>query len=112
MVLAACGPTLGTLIAPTPVPFIAAATPSPTATTPTPTSTPPPMVLTRSFPLIAIGGSHISGLVQVTDRAGSFLADLSVRGLPKDVSTLHTVHIHAGRCATPSRGIRLAVRRL
>ena len=64
MVLAACAPTVGTSIAPTPVPFMAPATPSPTATTPTPTS------------------SHISGLVQVTDRAGSFLADVSVRGLP------------------------------
>ena len=41
MVLAAGAPTVGTSIAPTPVPFIAPATPSPTATTPTPTSTQP-----------------------------------------------------------------------
>src|SRR5438132_2365991 len=91
MVLAACAPTVGTSIAPTPVPFMAPATPSPTATTPTPTS------------------SHISGLVQVTDRAGSFLADVSVRGLPKEMSTLHTVHIHAGSCANPYGGIHLTV---
>ena len=109
MVLAACAPTVGTSIAPTPVPFIAAATPSPTTTTPTPTSTPPPMVLTGSFPLIAIGGSHISGLVQVTDRGGSFVADLSVRGLPARMLTVHTVHIHAGSCANPYGGIHLTV---
>jgi len=91
MVLAACAPTVGTSIAPTPVPFIAAATPSPTATTPTPTS------------------SHISGLVQVTDRGGSFVADLSVRVLPAGMLTVHMVHIHAGSCANPYGGIHLTV---
>ena len=67
------------------------------------------MVLTGTFPLIAIGGSHVSGLVQVTDRDGSFVADVSVRGLPPGMSTLHTVHIHAGSCANPYGGLHLTV---
>src|SRR5438270_2455903 len=119
-VLSACAPATGTTIAPTPVPFITPPTPSPTVATPAPTSTPPaaaasaaalPVAMVRSgtFPLVAVSGSHASGLVQVTDRAGSFVASVSVQGLASGMPTLHTVHIHAGSCANPYGGLHLTV---
>ena len=67
------------------------------------------MMRSGSFPLLAIGGSHASGVVQVTDRAGSFVATVSVQGLASGMQTLHAVHIHAGSCANPYGGLHLTV---
>jgi Cu/Zn superoxide dismutase len=67
------------------------------------------MVRTGTFPLLAIGGSHASGLVQVTERDGSFVASVSIRGLASGMPTLHTVHIHAGSCSNPYAGRHLTV---
>ena len=67
------------------------------------------MVRSASFPLLAIGGSHTSGVVQITDRAGSFVATISVQGLASGMQTVHTVHIHAGSCANPYGGVHLTV---
>ena len=125
-VLSACTPATGTTTAPTPVPFITPAAPFPSVATPSPTSTPLPaalppagaasaaalpvaMVRSGTFPLVAVSGSHASGLVQVTDRAGSFVASVSVQGLASGMPTLHTVHIHAGSCANPYGGLHLTV---
>jgi hypothetical protein len=113
-VMSACGSTTGTSIAPTPTPRIPAPAPSPTDLPPTPTSTPPaaaptPLVRTGIFQLVAIGGSHASGLVQVTERNGSFVASVSVRGLAPGMASVHTVHIHAGTCANPYGGLHLTV---
>lgn len=109
-VLTACASTTGSSIAPTPGSFITTPTPSPGVATPTPSSTPPvAMVLSRTFPLVGVGGSHASGRVQVTEREGAFVADVSVRGLASGAATLHTVHIHAGSCANPYGGVHLTV---
>lgn len=121
-VLTACASTTGSLIAPTPASFITTPTPAPGIATPAPTSTPPaaalpptaaappvPMVLSRTFPLVGVGGSHASGLVQVTEGEGAFVADVSVRGLASGAATLHAVHLHAGSCANPYGGVHLTV---
>jgi Cu/Zn superoxide dismutase len=63
-------------------------------------------MLSRTVPLIAIGGSRVSGFVQVTERNGSFVATVSARGLTPG---LHTVHIHRGSCANPYAGVHLTV---
>jgi hypothetical protein len=65
------------------------------------------MVLSRNFPLVAIGGSRVAGLVQITDRDGSFVAGVSVVGLRP--GTLHIIHVHAGSCANPYGGMHLTV---
>ena len=67
------------------------------------------MMRSGSFPLLAVGGSHASGVVQVTDRAGSVVATVSVQGLASGMQTLHAVHIHAGSCANPYGGLHLTV---
>jgi hypothetical protein len=67
------------------------------------------MIRSVSFPLVAIGSSHASGVVQITDRAGSFVATVSVQGLASGMQTLHSVHIHAGSCANPYGGLHLTV---
>jgi hypothetical protein len=67
------------------------------------------MVRSASFPLVAVGGSRVSGVVQVTERDGAVVAGVSARGLFAGTTTLHTVHIHAGSCANPYGGIHLTV---
>ena len=63
-------------------------------------------MLSRSFSLIAVGGSFVNGVVQVTERNGAFMATVSARGLPGG-SSLHTVHVHLGSCANPYAGMHL-----
>lgn len=63
-------------------------------------------MVSRTVPLIAIGGSRVSGFVQVTEQNGSLGATVSARGLAPG---LHTVHIHRGSCANPYAGIHLTV---
>jgi hypothetical protein len=67
------------------------------------------VVLGRSFPLIGIGGSSVTGVVQVTQRGGGFVATVSARGLRAGVPTLHAVHVHLGSCASPYFGMHLTV---
>jgi hypothetical protein len=126
-VLTACGSTIGASTGPTPIPYIAPPTPSASpSASPIPASPPPaaalppvaaapaaappaPTVRSAAFPLLAIGGSRVSGQVQVTERDGAFVAGVSVRGLAAGTATLHAVHIHAGSCANPYGGIHLTV---
>ncbi len=110
----ACAPTTGTSITPTPIPSSTSPGASPASVTPTPTPTPAPVppapvVLSRDFPLVGIGGSHVSGVVQVTDRDGSFVVSVSARGFAPGITTIHTVHIHGGSCANPYAGVHLTV---
>lgn len=51
----------------------------------------------------------MSGLVQVTERDGTFVASIIARGLAAGVPTLHAVHIHLGSCANPYGGAHLTV---
>lgn len=67
------------------------------------------MVLSRTFRLMAVGGSFVSGVVQVTDRNGAFTAAVRATALPSGASTLHAVHIHLGSCANPYGGMHLTV---
>jgi hypothetical protein len=74
-------------------------------------STPePPAPMAATFPLVAIGGSGVSGTVAVTaPDARSFSVSLSLRGLRTGMLTAHTVHLHAGGCAAPYAGLHLTV---
>lgn len=65
-------------------------------------------MFSRSFPLVAVGRSFVSGTVQVTERNGAFTAFVSAGALPGGAS-LHTVHIHLGSCANPYAGMHLTV---
>lgn len=122
-ILAACG-SLATVHPETAPAPINAGTPvaSPLISTPPPSSpqsaaasppaaaatavAPSPTMLTRTVPLIAIGGSRTNGFVELTDRNGSFVATVSAGGLAPG---LHTVHIHRGSCANPYAGTHLTV---
>ncbi len=66
-------------------------------------------MMTGSFALMAVGGSFVRGVVQVTARDGVFTATVSAGGLPSGGSTLHTVHVHLGSCANPYAGVHLTV---
>lgn len=120
LVLTACAATTGTSLAPASIAPTTSPTASPTSVASIPASTPSaaalppvtaastaPVVFSRNFPLVAIGGSRVMGQVQITDRNGSFVAGVSVAGLPP--GTLHPIHIHAGSCANPYGGMHLTV---
>jgi hypothetical protein len=128
LLLSACGAATSTTIAP---PFAASPSPPPVAATPSPPPVaaalpplpstpplaasptpvpPPPRMLSGAFPILAIGGTRVRGLVQVGQRpGGGFDATVSVSGLPAGMPTLHTVHIHRGSCANPYAGAHQTV---
>ena len=62
-----------------------------------------------TFPIVGIGRSGLSGLVQVSHSGNGFVATVSVRGLPIGMATAHAVHIHLGSCANPYGGMHLTV---
>jgi hypothetical protein len=122
LALAACGTVPAAIAAPAVItapstPEPPAASPSPAvAATPAPTAAAvmatavPPAAMAATFPLVAIGGSGVSGRVVVTAAdARSFSVSLSLRGLPTGRLTAHTVHLHAGGCAAPYAGLHLTV---
>lgn len=57
---------------------------------------------------MAVSGSFVTGVVQISERNGAFAASVSARALPGG-SSLHAVHIHLGSCANPYAGMHLTV---
>jgi len=126
LALAACGPAVGArysaaAAAPRSTPTVAQ--PAPVADAPTPAApvvvpttapvtraAPPPiqpMIHRGSFPLIPFGARGASGAVTVTADGMGFTVSVAAAGLPP--GSAHSVHLHAGSCASAFFGRHLLI---